>query len=133
MNNKSIISTTLALLATALLFGCATGSSIVTGTTRPAIPAESVKMYLEPPADYEVIGMVRAASDAGWTEQGSVNYAVKELKRQAGKLGANGVLISSTGTKPSAVAGNADAGIFFGSAVESQTVQGRAVFVKREK
>ena len=59
-----------------LLVGCATGSSIVVGEVRdpidPIDPSE-VKLYLEAPANYEVIGIVKASSDAGWTEQDSVN------------------------------------------------------------
>ncbi len=65
------------LLASSLLFplvilvsaACASGSAIVTGSRRPAVAPESVTRYLEPPAAYEVIGLVSASSDAGWTEQ----------------------------------------------------------------
>jgi len=92
MKNHIVINTLLAVATAALVAGCATGSSIVTGATRPPVPVESVEVYLEPPADYEVIGIVKASSDAGWTEQGSVNYAIKELKSRAAKLGANGVI-----------------------------------------
>ena len=92
-----------------------------------------MEVYLEPPADYEVIGIVKASSDAGWTEQGSVNYAIKELKSRAAKLGANGVLLTATGSKTSAVVGGYGTGFLYGIPVDAQTVEGRAIFVKREK
>ncbi len=88
----------IAVLCLLVLFltGCASGSSIVTGTKRPPIDPGKVKLYLQPPSNHEVIGIVNASSDAGWTEQGSIDYAVQELKKQAAKLGANGVLITTT-------------------------------------
>jgi len=49
------------------------------------------------------------------TQQGSVDYATAELKKQAAKLGANGVLLRSFGEK------NENRG--------GQTVQGKAIFV----
>jgi type IV pilus biogenesis protein CpaD/CtpE len=104
---------TLSLVA---LAACASGSAIVTGTVRDAIPPEQVQVFSEPPAHYETIGIVTASSDAGLTEQGSMNYAVNELKRRAGLLGANGVVITATG-----------------GSVETKTVQGRAIFFEADK
>ena len=74
----------LALLAIA---ACASGSAIVTGTRRPSIAPEHVKIYLEPPPEFETIGLVSASSDAGWTEQGSVNYAIAEFEEARGEVG----------------------------------------------
>jgi hypothetical protein len=78
------------------LAACATGSAIVTGTKRPPLNPGQVKLYAEPPAKYEAIGVVSAASGSGFTAQGSEDYAVQELKNQAAKLGANGVLLEAT-------------------------------------
>ena len=106
---------------------CASGSTIVTGTLRPAIVPAEVVLFLVPPADFEVVALVSATSDAGWTEQGSVDYAVAELKKQAARLGANGVLILTTRGSTSTVM------IAPGTAipVASKTVQGQAIFVKK--
>jgi len=111
----------LLLLAFAVLAiaACASGSTIVTGTTRTPIAPEQVRLYLEPPAAFEVIGLVSASSNSGWTEQDSVDYAIEELKRQAAKLGANGVLVVSSG--------NTTTDVFGGYA---KTVQGKAIFVQ---
>lgn len=99
---------------------CATGSAIVTGSTRAPTAVEQVKIYLDPPADYEAIGLVSASSGAGWTEQGSVDYAVAELKHQAAKLGANGVLL---------VASTYAAGTTYAGPDSAKTVQGKAIIV----
>lgn len=108
---------------------CATGSAIVTGNTRAPVAPEQVRIYLEPPAAFEVIGLVNASSDAGLTEQGSLDYAVEELKKQAAKLGANGVLLVSSGEKTSTIVGGQGTGYVYAIPVTAKTVQGRAIFV----
>jgi uncharacterized protein YbjQ (UPF0145 family) len=91
-----------------------------------------VKLYLEAPAAFEVIGLVNASSDAGWTEQGAVNYAVAELKRRAGKLGANGVLLLASGETTTTVVGGQGTGYIYAIPVAAKTVQGKAIFVKEQ-
>ena len=121
---KSILLFTILLLA-----GCASGSSIVVGEIREAIDSNQVKLYLEVPDSYEVIGIVTASSDAGWTEQDSVDYAVEELKNQAAKLGANGVLIESTGSQTSTVVGGYGTGYTYAAPVTAKSVTGKAIYV----
>jgi hypothetical protein len=120
----------LACLGVAMLAfaGCASGSAIVTGTPRPLVAVDQVKIYLEPPSEYEVIGIVNASSDAGWTEQGSMNYAIEELKKQAAKLGANGVLLVSTGEKTTGII----SGDTYAVPVTAKTAQAQAIFVQKE-
>jgi len=120
----------LGILIVLILGGCASGSAIVTGTVRAPITPEQVTIYLEPPADFEVVGLVNASSDAGWTEQGSVNYAIQELKEQAAKLGANGVLLVSTGERTTTTF-IASGSVLLPVPVTAKTVQGRAIFVKK--
>jgi hypothetical protein len=116
-------------LVTLLLVSCASGSAIVTGTKRDPIDIKQVKLYLEPPAKYEVVALVSASSDAGWTEQGSVDYAVEELKNQAAKLGANGVLLEATGETTSTVVGGYGTGYIYAIPVTAKTVKGKAIYV----
>jgi hypothetical protein len=120
------------LLALAVLAvgACASSSAIVTGNTRAPIAPEQVKTYLEPPAEFEVIGLVNASSNAGWTEQGSLNYAVEELKREAAKLGANGVLLVSSGDRTTTVIGGYGTSYVYAVPVTAKTVQAKAIFVK---
>jgi hypothetical protein len=124
----------LLLLALAVLTigACASDSAIVTGNTRASVAPEQVKIYLEPPATFEVIGLVSASSDAGWTEQGSVDYGIEELKKQAGKLGANGVLLVSSGETTTTVVGGYGTSYAYAVPVTAKTVQGRAIFIKAQ-
>ncbi len=118
----------LIILAT-ILTACASGSSIVTGNVRAPIDFNQVKLYLDAPKNYETIGIVKASSDAGWTEQDSQDYAVQELKKQAAKLGANGVLLSAIGENTSAIVGTYSTGGTYVIPVSEQTVTGRAIYV----
>ena len=88
------------LLAIALLSGCAT-SSVVVGKVRPAIAATSVKLYLRPPAKYEEVALLQTSSETSWafSEQGKMDAVIANMKAEAAKLGANGVLLSQTGDK----------------------------------
>ena len=117
------------LFTVCMLISCASGTAIVTGTTRTAIDSEKVKLYIQPPAEYEVIAIIKASSDAGWTAQGSQDYAVQELKNQAAKLGANGVLLGATGVKTSTVVGGHGTGTMYAIPVETEVVSGQAIYV----
>ncbi len=65
------------------------------------------------PEGADVIARVEASSDGGFTEQGSLDYAVEELKKQAAKVGANALVITSTG-----------------SSLKGKSVTGLAVFTR---
>ena len=128
--NRSLKNPAFTVIVLLLMAACASGSAIVTGTTRPAVAPETVRLFVEPPAEYEVIGLVSASSDAGWTEQGDVNYAISELKRRAAKLGANGVLLTATGDKPGTLVMPQANGTVVSVSSSAKTVQGRAIFVR---
>lgn len=112
--------------------GCATGSSIVTGTVRPAINSNDVKLYLDPPVEYETIGIVDASSEVKFSSQAATDRTIKELKKQAAKIGANGILITNTESKSGEVVGFSSGGVFYGDASETKTAKGRAIYVIRE-
>lgn len=115
-------------LTVPVLLGCASGSAVITGNVRASIAPELVKLHLEPPVAFEVIGLVTASSDAGWTDQGSMDYAVQELKVQAAKIGANGVLLLSTGEKTTSFV----SGQYSSIPVTAKTIQGQAIFVSEQ-
>ena len=98
-----------------VLAGCATGSAIVTGTPQAPISAEQVTLYLDPPPEFESIGLLSASSPMSFSKQETVNMAVKELKAQAAKIGANGVLLISSGE---------------GAEGTTMEVQGKAILVR---
>ncbi|EJG1885604.1 hypothetical protein BS049_RS23015 [Vibrio parahaemolyticus] len=121
------------LLALVLaLTGCASGSSILVGETRESIAPEKVRLYIEPPESYDTIALVNASSDAGLTEQDSIDYAVEELKKQAAKLGANGVLLGTTGRSNSVMLGGQGTDYQYLIPISEQTVSGQAIYVEKQ-
>lgn len=112
---------TLPLLAAAtlaLLTGCATGTVLVTGPQHPPLSREQVVLYTMPPAKYEVVGLVEARSNGRY--QPALDRAVAQLKREAAKVGANGILLSNPQNQPAG---------FTGGLFEKPRVSGQAIYV----
>lgn len=59
-----------------------------------------------------------------------MDYAVAELKNQAARLGANGVLLEATGEKTTTMMGGYGTGFVYAVPLTAKTVQGRAIFVQ---
>ena len=117
-----------------VLAGCAAGSALVTGQVRTVIKDHStIQILTTMPTDAEEIAIVKASSDAGWTEQGSLDYAVEELKKQAAKLGASAVVLTGrdTSSEVYSVPVYNSSPIIGSSSVEH--VQGVAVWIEPEK
>lgn len=71
------------------------GNAIVTGSVRPPIPPEQVRLYRTPPAKYEEIAIVGASAGHDFLKNSSLmNSAIQRLKEEAAKVGANGVLLT---------------------------------------
>ena len=122
--------TVLLAFVAAVLVGCASGSALVTGQTRPAIEDfNTVTILTEMPEGAEQIAVVKASSDSGWTQQGSLDYAVEELKRQAAKVGANAVVLTGRDTSSQVVGVPVYGGGTVVSSSEVEVVQGVAVYV----
>lgn len=130
MERESPRSKLLAVLAVGFLVaGCASGSALVTGTRRAPIEPEAVKIYLEPPGQYETIAVVEAASGSGLTKQGSLDYATAELRKQAAKLGANGVLLQTRGTQVGSAVAVPAGTTWVAIPTQQQVVSGLAIWV----
>jgi Short C-terminal domain len=88
-------------------------SLVIIGQTRPAIQAGSVKVYLTPPERFEQIAIIEATSETSFsvTAQGKMDKVMERLKEQAARVGANGLLLQSTGAVSggSVSTGNANA------------------------
>jgi hypothetical protein len=82
------------------LTGCATSSHKVTGSLRPELPPESVKIFHAMPPHAQIIGTVSASSFAGIDMKQATANAITQLQVQAGKLGANGVVLNFTPDQP---------------------------------
>jgi uncharacterized protein YbjQ (UPF0145 family) len=121
-----------ALFFLTILVGCATGSSIVTGKAIPATSLRAVKIYIDPPSQYETIGLVEASSDVELSTQAAQDRAINELKSQAAKIGANGVLLMTAGDKSGGMVGFYSGGIFYAGTTDTKIAQGRAIFVIQE-
>lgn len=123
------------LLFALLVAGCASGSAIVTGTKRAPLTPEEVRVYSRAPDSSEVIGIVHGFSEAGFTSQQSTDFAVAELRRQAASIGANGVVLTGSGSAPGSVSGvyisNASGGgMFYGGGLgPPQSASGEAIYV----
>lgn len=85
-----------------LLSGCvSTSSYVLVGTRHPQTDPSEVKLYLHPPASYEEIALVAADSRNSFARsaQGQMDAAIANLKSEAASLGADGILLSSTGNE----------------------------------
>ena len=124
--------TILIFLVIATLVGCASGSIIISGKTRTAIDPSEVKIYLEPPNQYETIGIVEASSDVELSRQAAQDRVINKLKSKSAKVGANGLLLVATGSQLSGTVGYYSNGIFFGGTSDKITTQGKAIYVIKE-
>jgi hypothetical protein len=98
-------------LSTAALAGCVSSQVAVVGHARPAISADQVQIFLQPPeSPYEQIANLSASSGGSFTltAAGKIDKVIERLKRQAAKLGANGILLHGVGDES---AGSVGAGI----------------------
>ncbi len=88
------------LVAGIALSGCAT-SSILVGTQRPETSPDQVKLYLSPPAKYEEIALLESSNMGRptFTQQQATNVVIERMKREAAKLGANGILLRGVETR----------------------------------
>ena len=72
------------------------GSAIVTGIARDPIPVEKVRIYRVAPENYEEIAMLSASAGHDFKSNSAlIESAILELKKEAAKVGANGVLLSN--------------------------------------
>jgi len=115
------------------LTGCATGSGVVTGQTRAPIDFMQVKVLLQPPPNHEVIGLVEARSMGGFSDQEKQNYALEELKKQAAAIGANAIVLNTSGTEVTTgstfVKQPYGGGVFVPYQARSKTLSATAIYV----
>jgi hypothetical protein len=98
-------------LMLAVLTGCVSSQAVLVGRARPPISPDRVQVYLQPPASsYEQIANLTASSRGSFalTTHGKIDKVIERLKRQAARLGANGVLLHGVGSRS---AGSIGAGV----------------------
>lgn len=84
--------------ALAVLAGCSSTSQLVTGTPRAPIDPSQVRIYYSaPPGGFEEIARLQTASGSfTYGEQNKLDNVLNNLRVEAAKLGANGVLFVGT-------------------------------------
>lgn len=80
--------------------GCTTGTHQVTGTLRPPVPPEAVMIYHQMPDHAQVVGTITADSYGGLTLTDANGDALQKLRTEAGRMGANGVVLNATNDQP---------------------------------
>jgi predicted NBD/HSP70 family sugar kinase len=101
----------LAALLTAAVTACATSQVVIVGATRPAISPNQVQIFLQPPKSrYEQIANLSASSGGSMmiSPADKMDRVIERLKKEAARLGANGILLYGVGDK---AAGSVGAGI----------------------
>jgi len=88
---------TAACLALALA-GCASSSRVMMGAARAPIDPAQVQVYPTAPPGSMEIAQIEATSAVGFGTQGQTDAALKRLKEEAAKLGANGVVVMGVGS-----------------------------------
>jgi hypothetical protein len=127
------------LLPLCLLAACATTSHVITGKVRTPIDPSQVKVYSTAPPSYEEIAVIDATSrsSGSFGDQKKMDAVIERLKKEAASLGANGVLLQSTGSEYGGGVGTGvgggggglsiGTGIF--SASDNKTGRGLAIYV----
>jgi hypothetical protein len=128
----------------AAIAGCASApTQVVTGTVRPPISPNDVKIYSHPPPVFEEVAMLDASTHSvfGTGGQKSIDAVIQQLKEQAAKLGANGIIFEGfqdsqsgsigAGGASGSSSGSSAVGVGLGGSlgIYKKTGQGEAIFV----
>jgi len=111
---------------------CATGATIITGEARLAIDPSTVRIYIDPPTQFEAIGIIEASSDVEFSRQAAQDRVINELRNRAARIGANGVLLVGTGAQAGDAVGFVSGGVLFTTTGTRITGHGRAIYVIQE-
>lgn len=104
---KNALPSFLIIAAIIVTAGCST-SSIVVGKERPPLDPSQVKVYLSPPAHYEEIALISSNNAGGspFGEQAKINTVINRMKKEAARLGANGILLKQIADQSVGSVGN---------------------------
>ena len=121
-------------VAALILSACVSGSALITGTKRDPIDPSEVKVYRSSPdVEYKQIGMVQSEAEEVFSQQEALDRAEKELKKQAAKIGANGVVLLKMGEKQESFANYTPqangSGFFTSGTSDYQVLQADAIYV----
>ena len=139
MENKMKLFTLLLVL---VLSSCAitNETSLVVGTPRAETSSDRIKLYTKPPAKYEEIAIISAdAAHDFMSKQSLQNIAIENLKKEAAKVGANGILLDNVGSFSTgasgivtAVPGSPVVGVGSMNNRTGKQASGKAIYVTEE-
>ena len=94
-NRNSPWRTACAALGLLGLSACAPASAVLVGQPRAAVPPAEVRVYSSPPPAFEAIAALSASRKSVYlfAGQGLDDKIIDGLKKQAARLGANGVIL----------------------------------------
>lgn len=106
------------LCSVLLLLAACQSSHVLVGAPRPPIDPSEVKVYLQPPNQYEQVALLEASSAASgaFTRQQKTDKVISRLKAEAAALGANGVLMQGMGNEYAGSVGTGSANAYGNSA-----------------
>lgn len=125
----------LCLLLGYIVVGCSASSHILVGTARSPIDPTLVKIYLDPPAEYEPIALLDASSKRALAigDQAKTDKVVERLKAEAAAVGANGLLLQGVGDQSAGAIGlGGKRGIGISRETFRKSGQALAIFVTQE-
>ena len=127
------------LMLVLVLSSCAitNETSLVVGTPRAETSSDRIKLYTKPPAKYEEISIISADAVHGFmSKQALQNIAIENLKKEAAKVGANGILLDNVGSFSAGSSGIITApgsiGVGAMNNITGKQASGKAIYVMEE-
>ena len=118
-----------------ILTSCTTtvGTVIITGQARAPIEPSEVTLFLSAPSQqYEAIALIEVSCEAGSNRQAAQDRVINELRLRAARIGANGLILTTTGTYAGVTSGAVVAGTLITSTSRRVSTQAIAIYVVRE-
>ncbi len=112
----------IATIFTFFLAGCASTSKVMLSPARPPIDPALVRIYVTVPANAVQIAQIESITGSGFGNQGQTNAVIEQVKREAARLGANGVVLVGVGSQRSGGGVSVGAGSFAGRIVSGLSV-----------
>jgi hypothetical protein len=129
------------LSAVLAIAACATSLVTLTGVARAPVSPDQVRVYTTAPASFEEVALLRASrKSVGAGGEAAIEKVIDEMKLQAAKLGANGLLLEDfsdaqsltlgTGVGSDTFTHNGSISLGIGGAIGliKKTGEGRAIF-----
>jgi hypothetical protein len=138
MDNRIAI----ALVMAAMTAACATSSQLLTGTPRPPISPDDVRVYTHAPPSFEEIAILNASRESTSAEgERAFEKMIESLKARAALVGANGLLLedfsdaqtlslsTGVGSETYTHNGSISLGVAGWFGIAKRSAKGRAIFV----